>query len=48
MVTPTPIPIDPLSAAGAMETLTTIGLAGVITLGAVLFVGLLVYKRFRS
>jgi hypothetical protein len=37
-----------LDLAGAIEALTDIGVLPVITLGAVIFVATMVYKRFRK
>ena len=42
---PTP---EPVTIAGAIESLGTIGLGGVITLGATLWGAGLLYRRFRK
>jgi len=46
MATPTPVP--PIAISDAVSGLTALGLLPVITLGAVIFVAGVLYKRFRK
>jgi hypothetical protein len=39
---------DPITVTAALATLTTLGLAGVIALGATIYIAKRVYKSFRG
>lgn len=45
---PTPVPIDVINFANSVEAMSQLGVLPVITIGAVVFIAGVLYKRFRK